>query len=206
MAFVMIQMNNRWEFLYATNYYRPTVELDCRAFGFRCRENNDMRLIIHCPRTNIDLLYASFEFYFEVWPIPQGKLGQVSFPLQYLYSFQSDDPTFDCAPTGTSDGMSHGTIDLFEGRILTISIPLQTLPTKLSRHIRWHARPSRRDYCALCTENDVPVIRLHGSESPDSEGCTPHEACLPCILALCPSPHDDRLLPCPFCRKTLSVS
>lgn len=209
----MIQFNQQWEFLPACRYFLPVIRIDCRHIRFKCKETNTVRMIIQNPRTNIDLLYAMYEFYFETWPVAPGKMGQVIFPLQCMYTIHSDTPIFhnlqgtdmgDCranVPTGSIP--VHGTMTLYEDEIHEIVIPVPTLCNALHREILFSQRPRRRGDCLICSETDVDIYNVHAS--PDHEYA--HEFCMTCLLQIVPTETSfPRSIPCPLCRKNIASS
>jgi DNA-directed RNA polymerase subunit RPC12/RpoP len=58
----------------------------------KCKKYNHLNIFIHSPRTNIDMLFASFDFYFENWPDDSYRQGQVCFPLEVIHSLNCPSP------------------------------------------------------------------------------------------------------------------
>lgn len=204
MAFIMIQFNNQWEFLPLCRYFLPVIRIDCRDIHFKCKQTNAVRMIIQNPRVNIDLLYAMYEFYFETWPVTPSKMGQVSFPLQCMYTINSDNPVFhnlngmdmgDCVQRRSNAEMPvHGTMTLFEDRVQEIFIPVPTLCSALQREIVFYHRPRRRGECIICSETDVDLYNVHSV----------HEFCMSCLLQIVPiDTMFPNTIPCPLCRKDI---
>jgi hypothetical protein len=208
MAFIMIQFNHQWEFLPLCRYFLPVIRIDCRNIPFKCKETNTVRMIIQNPRVNIDLLYAMYEFYFESWPVTPGKMGQVLFPLQCMYTIHTNNPVFhnlnnvdmgDCPrrfPAGEIP--IHGTMTLYEDQVQEIFIPVPTLCNTLQREIVLSHKPRRRGECVICSETEVEIYNVHSTSE------YAHEFCMPCLLQIVPvDTIFPRIVPCPLCRQNI---
>lgn len=87
MALVMIQFNHHWDFFYLPQHHRRTLRIQCSQRNMMCRRYNKISIYLQNPRVNVDLLYASFDFYFENWPEEGRCYGQVSYPIHLHHWF-----------------------------------------------------------------------------------------------------------------------
>ena len=92
MVLVMVQLNRHWDFFFVTAHHRKIYRLQCLSRKMKCQKYNHLNIFIHSPRTNIDMLFASFDFYFENWPDDSYRQGQVCFPLEVIHSLNCPSP------------------------------------------------------------------------------------------------------------------
>ena len=92
MVLVMVQLNRHWDFFFVTAHHRKIYRLQCLSRKMKCKKYNHLNIFIHSPRTNIDMLFASFDFYFENWPDDSYRQGQVCFPLEVIHSLNCPSP------------------------------------------------------------------------------------------------------------------
>lgn len=200
MFFVRIQINDRWVNHPTQSYYSPLLYINMSEYDVRCEQNNAFKILIQNPRNNIDLLFSIFEFYFDIWPLPdpivssqshmgdertESHFGQVTFPVSCIYSVSS--PTiYSSVSTPKSlleketSHMLEGLVAFENGNMTDIWITIPTFPQILCREIQLRTLPSRHHVtCDLCTDTDTRVYNLH----PDSTH-EPHEFCMTCLLKI----------------------
>jgi len=88
MALVMVLLNHHWDFFCIPQHHRRMLRIRCASRDMRCKKYNRISIYFQNPRSNIDLLCASFDFYFENWPEDSRRFGQVSFPIQCTHRFE----------------------------------------------------------------------------------------------------------------------
>lgn len=230
----MIQLNERLEFIHIVHYFLPQIRIDCSSLDLRCHEHNTIRILLYNPRTNIDIVYAVYEFYFEAWPPEASGRGQVTFPIQCIYSIHSVSPLFhrlrSCDLHGVRSHTSwmdslpiEGIMNLTEDRIEDILLPVPTWPTRINREIILRNRPSHRGDCLLCTDADRVLYNAHAEiegvdtlETMESHPTSlPHAFCMPCLIQIraskthrsaAPIRIRQEAVPCPLCRQDMFES
>lgn len=88
MALVMVLLNQHWDFFCIAQHHRRMLRIRCASREMRCKKYNRISIYFQHPRANIDLLCASFDFYFENWPEDSRRFGQVSFPIQCTHRLE----------------------------------------------------------------------------------------------------------------------
>lgn len=205
----MIQLNQHLECIQIIHYFLPQIRIDCTSSDLRCREHNTIRILLYNPRINIDIVYAVYEFYFEAWPPETATRGQVTFPIQCVYSIHSVSPLFhrlrSCDLQGVRSSTSwldslpvEGIMNLTEDRIEDILLPVPTWPARINREIILRNRPSHRGECILCTDTNQLLYNAHADlETVDTrdtrdkientKGSTsspPHAFCMQCLIQI----------------------
>jgi len=162
-------------------YYLPVILIDLRPFHMICEKTNAFTLLLHEPRTNIDLLSSVFRFYFEEDSLADRFHGQVRSNYSIIHNIEK--------PWESRNENQHPCILFLEGTNLVeimLYVPYQN--RRYLVEIQYYFHPKRRGSCSLCFEEDAILINLHQNHYY-------HEVCTDCVFQI----HNL----CPLCRGPL---
>ena len=163
-------------------YYLPLILIEVREYNMKCTLNNSIIFFMENPRTNIELISAFFEFYFEELPSSETQ-GQVSTKSMIVYR-KVDDPTIQDPTLFEFIPCILFTQGSFIHQIL-IYLPVQIL--SYLRELKYMFLPRSLDTCSICLE-EKKVINVHQNQYS-------HHCCLSCLLCIEKK--------CPICRLPL---
>lgn len=186
-----MMINHEMYFISFSKYYLPLMLIDLKEYNIECKMNNICMFFFENPRTNIELMSAYFEFFFQEPPDHEIS-GQIL--CKTMISYRTDLISED---TVSVDHLL-GSFEFLPCVLFTKGMYLKELllylpeqKLKYMRELKYYFTKRTEGMCQICCEEDSLLVNIHGNISN-----LKHEMCEDCLWKLSSSQ-------CPFCRQLL---